>query len=595
VFPGNSAQAAIRRAPRWRVRVLLLLLMPAIAHAEASFQADLDRATQLDSTVSWQDTREVLDALRPRLPQASAAQRAEFLLLDARNLALAGDLDDSLRVINDILQGTLTTAQAIRAHALGANIAMIARHYERSFELLGKGLALEPDQHDPDGMVGLLTVASYIHAQAGQTQRAIEYGRRSLEFAERSGSLRNRCLAVQRIAFAYKKAENVKAAESHYRRAIDLCGQAADPVFLHVSQSGLADLLREHGRLDEAETMFAAAVPGLQDIGYSVGLAEARYYQARLWLAQGRNAEAGQVLEGLAESFRSNAHWDYLAGSQQMLADMARAQGRLGGALEHLTEALAASQKHVDRERALHLAYLGVEFDLQFKEQELALLREQARVAGLQEQGQRQQTRLQLLGVTVAVLVALVLAMLLRQARRERQRLLELARRDGLTGLDNHTAFFETARQQLQDATGEGRGLTLVLADIDFFKQVNDRHGHPAGDRALQRVAVLLRECVDGAGSLGRVGGEEFAICLSGATVATTLDVLQRLRDRLAADRPGPDGNPVTMSFGVASLHPGESLEQLRERADAALYRAKNAGRDRVVVDEEIAAAAQPK
>jgi diguanylate cyclase (GGDEF)-like protein len=565
----------------------ILCLPLAQAHADEAFQRELERAAQLDVSASWQQTRELLDTLRPRLAQATDSQQGAFLLLDGRNLALSGDLDGALEVIDQALQRPLTLTQSIRAHGLGANIAMIARRYERSFELLGKGLALESDLQDSDGMVGLLTVASYIHAQAGQTQRAIDYGKRSLEFAERSGSLRNRCLAEQRIAFAYKKAETAELAERHYRSAIELCAEAVDPVFLGVSQSGLADLLRQAGRLEEAEAMFDQALAVLQQSGYSAGLAEALYYRAHLLVAQGRDAEAERALDGLAAHFRDNAQWDYLAVSQQMLAMISRRQGELDQALDFLAEALAANRQHVDRVRAMHLAYLGVEFDLQFKEQELALLREQARVAGLQEEGRRQQSRLQLLGATVAVLVAMVLAMLLLQARRERQRLLELSRLDGLTALHNHTAFFESVRQHLRTATGDGRGLTLFLADIDYFKQVNDQHGHPAGDQALRRVAGILRECFPTSASLGRVGGEEFAVCLHPCTLAESLELLQQFRNRLAAALPGPDNGVLTMSFGLARLRPGETLEQLRGRADAALYSAKHRGRDRVVVAQE--------
>ncbi len=564
--------------------LILLLMTTALAQADDGFQRELDRARQLDISASWQETRQLLDTLRPGLAQASDQQQADFMLLDARNLALSGALDGALEVIDQALKRTLTPAQSIRAHGLGANIAMIARRYERSFELLGKGLALEPDLEDADGMVGLLTVASYVHAQAGQTQRAIEYGERSLEFAERSGSLRDRCLAEQRIAFGYKKAEDIERAETHYLRAIEICEQAADPVFLSVSRSGLADLLRQAGRRDEAAAMFTRAIAGLEETGYSSGLAEARYYQARLLFEQGQHAAAERALSGLAESFRDNALWDYLAGSQQMLAEIAQRQGRLTEALAFLADALAANNRHVDRVRAMHLAYLGVEFDLQFKEQELALLREQARVAGLQEQTRKQQSRLQLLAVTLAVLVALMLGLLLLQARRERLRLLELSRSDGLTGLDNHTAFFEGVRKQLRNLSRAGDGLSLVLCDIDHFKQVNDQHGHPAGDQALQRVAAILRDCFQSSGRLGRVGGEEFAICLHTGRVDEVLQLLQRFRAELAAARPGPDGGALTMSFGLAVLRAGETLEPLRARADAALYRAKNGGRDRVVV-----------
>ncbi len=568
---------------RWWFLLPLLLLANA-AGADEGFQRDLDHASKLSVTASWQETDAVLDTLRPRLGEASDQQRAAFMLLQARNLALAGQLDDSLRVVDELIAQPLAPAQGIRAHGLGANVAMLARRYERSFELLGKGLALEPDLDDLDGLIGLISVASYMHAQAGQSQRAIEYGLRSLELANQSGNVRDRCLTTMRLAFAYKIAPEADEAESHYRRAIDLCEEAGDPVLKGVARSGLGDLLRQQGRLDDARPLFEEAIVGLAAAGYAVGLAEARYYQARLLLARGQLEEAQRSLTGLADGFRTAEHWDYLAESQRMLADIARRSGDADTAAELLLGALAAREKHVDRERALHLAFLGVEFDLQFKEQELALLREQARVAGLEEISQRQQMRLQLLGATVAALVALVFGLRLLHTRRERRRLLELSRRDGLTGLNNHTWFFEIASQDLQRAHQDGHPLTLILADIDHFKQVNDRYGHPAGDQALRRVAELLRASFDAHGSVGRLGGEEFGISLPSTSLDNVQSLLQQCRERMAAARPGPDGSQITMSFGIAALRAGESFEALRAHADEALYQAKTSGRDRVVL-----------
>jgi diguanylate cyclase (GGDEF)-like protein len=581
--PGQRA-LRVRRPKRWRFLVILLLLWASAAHADQAFQQDLERATKLSVTASWQQTQAALDAMRPRLAGVTDEQRADFLLLQARNLALAGRLDDALGVVDELIALPLSRARSIRAHGLGANIAMLARRYERSFELLGKGLALEPDLDDPDGLVGLLSVASYIHAQAGQPQRAIEYGLRSLEFAQVTGNVRDLCVTTQRIAFAYKVASDPAQAEIYYRRAIESCNEAGDPVFRGVSQSGLGDLLRQHGRLDEAQALFDQAIAGLEAAGFSVGLAEARYYQARLLLARGQFAAVRDNLSGLADGFRSSAHWDYLAESNRMLAEVARREGDDRTAAELLLVALDAREKHVDRERALHLAFLGVEFDLQFKEQELALLREQARGAQLQEEAQRQRLRLHLLGVTVAILTALVLALLLLHTRRERQRLLEVSRHDGLTGLNNHTWFFEIANEEVNSAHRDHRPLTLLLADIDFFKQVNDLHGHPAGDEVLRQVAELLRESFDEHGSLGRVGGEEFGISLPSTSVHAAETLLQQFRARLKQASPGPDGGQITLSFGVAGLRDGESLDQLRARADDALYSAKQSGRDRVVV-----------
>ena len=562
---------------------LMLAFAFAPASADPGFQADLERAKTLNVSGSVEETRDALDALTSRVDVATPLQRAEYQLLRARNLVLSGEGDEAARVLDQLLANPPNTALAIRAYGLAANIAMIERQWERSFELMARGLALEPDMSDPDGLVGLLIVAAYVHAQAGQSQRAIDYATRSLELAELSGSVRNRCLALHRIGYANKRARNDTVAEAHYRRAIDKCVEAGDRIIGAVAQSGLADLLRQKGQLDEAEALFEQAIAGLAASGFATGLNEARFFKSRLMYAEGRYDEAEDILLDIAPELEKGGALDYLAEGFEMLATIARMRGRDDQVADWLTRAIATRARHLDSERAIHLAFLGVEFDLQLKDQELALLREQARAADLERETQRQQLRMRLLVGVVAVLIAAVLALLLIQASRDRRRLLDLARRDGLTGLGNHSWFYSKLAHDL-DAGRVGATLVLVLADIDHFKEVNDRHGHPVGDEVLRRVARVLEESVGTRGRLGRVGGEEFGIALPNASMAESIVMVQDLRGRLAEARPGPAGALLTMSFGLALAKAGEDIESLRHRADSALYRAKLEGRDRLVV-----------
>jgi len=253
-----------------------------------------------------------------------------------------------------------------------------------------------------------------------------------------------------------------------------------------------------------------------------------------------------------------------------------------------------AREKHLDMERARRIAFLEVEFDLRHTEQQLALLREQARVNDLQQENRRQQWMLSATGYTIAVALVAILILLLLRSTRERRRYQSLSHRDGLTGVNNHTRFFEIAGTVLAGARERDRPFTLILADIDHFKQVNDRHGHLAGDDVLRRVGARLRECFGHHGDIGRIGGEEFAIALPNISPVGVQPLLERFRRSLQQIRDGDAPIPVTMSFGIASSkNPAESLTEMRERADRALYEAKNSGRNRVVLADDNAWSAQ--
>ncbi|TGD95901.1 GGDEF domain-containing protein [Methylobacterium nonmethylotrophicum] len=160
----------------------------------------------------------------------------------------------------------------------------------------------------------------------------------------------------------------------------------------------------------------------------------------------------------------------------------------------------------------------------------------------------------------------------------ERTRDLEaLARTDLLTGLANRRKLDEA----LAEATGQGGTLSLILGDIDNFKSVNDRYGHTIGDQVLVAVAALLRDAVRPADILGRWGGEEFMVLCPGTDLVGATSLAERLRQRVEATAL-PEVDSRTCSFGVATLAPGESTDCLVARADAALYRCKRNGRNRV-------------
>ena len=156
--------------------------------------------------------------------------------------------------------------------------------------------------------------------------------------------------------------------------------------------------------------------------------------------------------------------------------------------------------------------------------------------------------------------------------------LIELANIDPLTGVFNRRAFFERARPLCVGTAP----LAAIMFDVDHFKRINDTYGHDVGDQVL---GVIGHELQNESAVVGRLGGEEFAILLEGASREAAAEHAESLRARLAAlsfDAAGETAS-VTCSFGFAERRPGESIDQLLRRADAALYEAKRRGRDRVV------------
>lgn len=156
--------------------------------------------------------------------------------------------------------------------------------------------------------------------------------------------------------------------------------------------------------------------------------------------------------------------------------------------------------------------------------------------------------------------------------------LTEQSTTDALTGLANRRAFAHALEDALAAAQAR-ETLSVAIIDIDHFKAINDRYGHPEGDRVLQALGARLRGLDVTRGRIARYGGEEFVRLMPGTAAAEALDACERLRADVEAMAIGV---PLTVSIGIATWSPGDEASSLLARADAALYDAKHAGRNRV-------------
>nr|WP_163503510.1 GGDEF domain-containing protein [Halomonas socia] len=199
--------------------------------------------------------------------------------------------------------------------------------------------------------------------------------------------------------------------------------------------------------------------------------------------------------------------------------------------------------------------------------------------------------------IALAMLVMVVITALLAalsQIVRQKRMVEALSVTDELTGLNNRRALLDQANRLFAQSTRSGTPVSLALIDIDHFKQVNDEHGHPTGDRILVAFAMLLKEVVRRADVVARVGGEEFCVLMPATDATGASELCERLRHAVAEHTfrgaPGQaEALTITISAGVTTTRtdtapPDDSFAALYPRADQALYQAKQNGRNRVEV-----------
>ncbi|MGS1079636.1 GGDEF domain-containing protein [Pseudoxanthomonas beigongshangi] len=164
----------------------------------------------------------------------------------------------------------------------------------------------------------------------------------------------------------------------------------------------------------------------------------------------------------------------------------------------------------------------------------------------------------------------------------------QLATHDALTDLYNRRHFIEAVDREIARAMRHQRPLAMCIIDVDLFKPINDRYGHISGDNVLRQIAGILRRHVRNDDSAARIGGEEFAVLLPECDVDAAFGFAERLRQAVAdaVFKPGGDEQSITVSIGIAALRPHrDTCSRMMAAADAALYRAKSEGRNRVCIE----------
>jgi len=579
--------------------VVLLSLGSTLSAKPPDFRTVLDEAREISYQDHWSEAQVLLDELAPFIDQAELSEYADFQLLEARHLALDDKTEQALEQVSALLERDLPADRRLSALQFQANVSVLLRRYEAAFESLSEALSIEIELEDPTPTIATLNMAAYMMGRVGEYDLGIDYGVRALAIAREAGLTQEACVALQRLAPVYKWADRSEKSEQTYREGIQTCRDVGNALFVGVHQHGLADLLRRQGKAEAALPLAEDAVSALQNAVYKLGEFEARLVRAEILQDLGRlNASWYEELDRLSEFFSDRDLWDQSARLKSLKSRMAAASDDFESALRLLYDHVEARESFLGRERAMRLAYLQVEFDSQLQRQQIELLRETTRAAQLEAENAAQQQRLRTFIWLLIIGLILGLGGILYRVVQSRRLFRDLSRQDGLTGLANHSWFFERAQalidrsrigkanlSELKAGQDQDRLSVLIAADIDHFKQVNDRYGHRAGDRVLGRTARRLREVFPKDALIGRIGGEEFAILLRVSRVEHAIDCIKRFRQtdtRFVRD----SDPPITLSFGVSCAHPDDDIHALRARADQAMYRAKQGGRDRIEIDD---------
>ena len=413
--------------------------------------------------------------------------------------------------------------------------------------------------------------------RVGDHDEALNLLQPLLDGARRRGARQDEGIYLYGIAQVQSEREDWSRALTSYGDALAIETAKGDALGIAYAEFGAADALTKLGRATEALPRLRRALAQFDTLGDRIQSARANVLLANALLRLDQPAEAQLALQRADSGMRGSA--DEVLKSE-WLGPHSELMARLG----QWREAHAALAARAEIDKRLHkrqlsqqTARLRMQYNREHDEQDIRTLQ----LANQQGQDLRQ---LQAVALTLFVLLLAATLAYAGHKVRESRRLRTLSLSDELTGLPNRRAAMAQLHAAIVTARERTAPLSVMMIDVDHFKQVNDRHGHAAGDDVLRHLAKLLPTSLRSLDRLGRIGGEEFLAVLPDATLQQAAAIAERMRASLATTPAATGVGPVsiTASIGVACLQAGETLGALIDRADQALYAAKHGGRNAV-------------
>lgn len=580
----QNFERAVADDPRAALNQSKIWLQEAVKRGDTALQLRGQRQLVMaisaleESTQLAQSAEEGLSLARKLAdPQAIC----EFLSAKATAMASAGKHAEALPLLDE------AAAVALNANLKRAQIGVVVtRAYTLSLigkdtdalELLSSAHQSYVDLDDVESARSTLSTIGNSYRREGANRadllRALGYMQQAIfPNAERS---RRHSLATDyyNMALIYDQLKDFDNAKLFLEKSIALSKALNDPIGIAFSNTRLGNLAAENGAWEVALSYADAALPELKRAGDSTMVFSVQRQRAKALANLGRRKESLDALRE-AEKLREGVPWKnavYLRTSADVYSKLGDFEKAYNFQVE-FQKADATSQLQAREKDALNAQ---VKFELKQKEAENALLR---------ARGKESDAKRWVLALAVGLLLLTLsgLGYFLYRQSQENRRYATLALRDDLTALPNRRSILQFAHAQLKLGHENQQTFCLALIDIDHFKSINDNYGHAIGDAVLTAFAITCKQTLRTDDRIGRYGGEEFLLILPNFFLPDIPAFFEQLR--IAVQQIRVLGLPATyvlaFSMGVVETDSKTSVDGLIKRADDALYKAKNGGRDR--------------
>lgn len=550
----------------------------------------LDRAESL-RTKDHARFVEMLARIHRERPRLTPSEQWQLRYLDAWETMFEGEYAKSESALRDVIDHSGNELLAAKASGLLVNNLTLNRRYEDAFTLANKLAASFPRIKDPQARYYLASDLSQTLNFAGEIDLAVQYAKMAEEAVPPGESL---CRPYSREVAALYNGKRLTSASPEIQRAIEICEAAHEPVMSNSIWLLLASLYLEENQPAKALALIDRREPSIRANDYYPHLLSSQAERAQAYAKLGRDGEARKAALAVVAKVPQGSFNDWLDDAYEVLYRIEKRGGNSTAALAYYERYVAQDKGYLDEVRARTLAYESAKQHMLAQKLKTESLSKQNKILRLQQAlATKAAETVRLYNVLLLLIIGSIGLWMLR-LKRSQLRFKKLSRLDGLTGILNHQHFISKAERALHHLDKSVGHACLIVLDLDHFKLINDTHGHAMGDTVLKRTVAACQRQLRPTDLFGRLGGEEFGILLYECSREQGMDIANRIRAAIVEEPMANEGCDITVSASVglaSTATSGYGVQRLCREADAALYRAKRAGRNCVMGDVEVASA----
>jgi diguanylate cyclase (GGDEF)-like protein len=513
----------------------------------------------------------------------SPAQQDYFAYLKGWDSVHDGEYQVAIPRLEAVIAQSRDVTLQFRAGATMVNVLGLVKRYEEAFSRLDQLLELLPRVADPEAREQGLLVAGTLYNQVGQYDLSSRYSQMMIS---ESRTASGRCKGGLNNLWAQYESKKPPVTAAELQAGIDVCSHAHELLVANLIRTFSAKLYIGLGQFDDAIGLLKDHYDEMKSTRYPLLVSAFDALLAEAYRKKGSPALARLFALSTIGSSVKPEFTEQLASAYRLLYELAKEQRDFKSALAFHEKYAAADKAYRDDTGGRRLAYDKAAHEAIANKLQIDALNKQNQLLQLQKALSAKAVENSRLYIVLLVTIVLFIGLWAYRTKRSQLHFRNASQLDGLTGICNRPHFVTLAEGALESCRKTQQEVSIVLCDLDHFKTINDRHGHATGDFVLRETVARCRVYLQANEVFGRFGGEEFSIVLPGCGPEAARHRAEQLRTAIAGivASSGGIGSNVSASFGIAAAgSSGYELRQMLAHADAALYQAKRAGRNRVV------------